>query len=187
MPKTKTNLYIAYGSNLHLGQMERRCPTAEVVGTAELEGYELLFRGSRHGAVATVEPLEGSKVPVLLWNIRPRDEASLDVYEGWPSFYRKEIHEVELGGEKVPAMVYIMTDGHEYGEPSDSYYNTIREGYESAGFDQDVLDQAVEKSTQLAQIEDLIQEEMLLEQREAEGMEFGDDGLNPYDMHMRLW
>lgn len=188
MPKTKTNLYIAYGSNLNLDQMAKRCPTAEVVGTAELEGYDLLFRGGRHGAVATVEPLEGQSrsgngsVPVLLWKLKPQDEHTLDVYEGWPSFYRKEIHDIELGGNTVPAMVYVMNDGHEYGEPSDYYYDTIREGYESAGFDQDYLDKAVEKSTELAQIQDLYESEMLLEQQGAEGLDFDEDGPNLFDM-----
>ena len=63
----KPTLYIAYGSNLNLPQMALRCPTAEVVGKSELKDYELLFRGGRRGAVATVEPKEGSSVPVLLW------------------------------------------------------------------------------------------------------------------------
>ncbi len=48
---TQERLYIAYGSNLNLPQMGRRCPTAKVVGTSEIKNYELLFRG-----VATVEP-----------------------------------------------------------------------------------------------------------------------------------
>lgn len=74
----KPTLYIAYGSNLNLPQMALRCPTAEVVGKSELKDYELLFRGGRRGAVATVEPKEGSSVPVLLWKIRKQDEASLD-------------------------------------------------------------------------------------------------------------
>ena len=41
---TNDRLYIAYGSNLNLEQMKRRCPTAEVVGTAELRNWRLWFR-----------------------------------------------------------------------------------------------------------------------------------------------
>jgi len=48
-------------------------------------------------------------------------------------------------------MVYIMNDGREFGAPSDFYLHTIAEGYETAGFDTDFLDQAVEKSIRLAQ------------------------------------
>ena len=148
---TKNRLYIAYGSNLNLPQMAFRCPTAKVVGASEVKGYELLFRGGSRGAVATIEPLEGSSVPVLLWKIRPQDELSLDRYEGYPNFYRKEMLEVELNGKPVNAMVYVMNDGREFGAPSDFYLHTIAEGYESAGFDTDFLDQAVEKSIRLAQ------------------------------------
>lgn len=142
--------YIAYGSNLNLPQMAFRCPTAKVVGASELKDYELLFRGGRKGSVATVEPLKGSSVPVLLWKLKERDLQSLDRYEGFPSFYRKEILEVELRGKTVSAMVYIMNDGHPFGSPSDYYLNTILEGYQSAGFHTEFLEQAVEKSFSLA-------------------------------------
>ena len=144
-------LYIAYGSNLNLPQMAFRCPTAKVVGASEIKDYELLFRGGRKSSVATVEPLKGSSVPVLLWKLKERDLQALDRYEGYPSFYRKEILPVELKGKTIPAMVYIMNDGHPFGSPSDFYLNTIMEGYQSAGFDTEFLEQAMEKSIRLAQ------------------------------------
>ena len=87
--KRKERLYIAYGSNLNLLQMAFRCPTAEIAGKSELKGYELLFRGGRKGAVATVEPRDGGSVPVLLWKIREADEEALDRYEGYPHFYEE--------------------------------------------------------------------------------------------------
>ena len=40
-------LYFAYGSNINLEQMAVRCPAAQVVGPAVLDGYELLFRGNQ--------------------------------------------------------------------------------------------------------------------------------------------
>lgn len=143
-------LYIAYGSNLNLPQMAFRCPTAKVVGASEIKDYELLFRGGRKNSVATVEPLKGSSVPVLLWKLKERDLQALDRYEGFPLFYRKEILPVELKGKTIPAMVYIMNDGHPFGSPSDYYLGTIMEGYQSAGFDTEFLEQAMEKSIRLA-------------------------------------
>lgn len=137
---SQQKLYIAYGSNMNLPQMARRCPTAKVVGKGELKGYELLFRGSRHGGVATIEPCEGGSVPVLLWKIRSQDEIALDRYEGFPSFYEKQLMEVTLGGNPAKAMVYVMTAGHQLGIPSQFYLKTIAEGYESAGFDSKILD-----------------------------------------------
>lgn len=145
----KTKLYIAYGSNLNLPQMAFRCPTAKVVGTSELKGYELLFRGGRRGAVATVEPKEGGCVPVLLWEIGRNDEAALDWYEGYPRLYEKQMMDVELEGQTVSAMVYVMTPGHGFGIPSDYYANVIWEGYESAGFDTRILEDAIDHAFEL--------------------------------------
>lgn len=145
----KPILYIAYGSNLNLPQMAFRCPTAEVVGTSELKDYELLFRGGRRGAVATVEPKKGSTVPVLLWKIWKADEAALDRYEGYPNFYDKQIIDVELDGKTVSAMIYVMTPGHKFGIPSDYYANVIWEGYESAGFDTQILEDAINQAYNL--------------------------------------
>lgn len=147
---TKARLYMAYGSNLNLTQMALRCPTAKVVGKSELKGYELLFRGGHRGAVATVEPKEGSTVPVLIWKIQKKDEAALDLYEGYPNFYGKEMLEVELDGRNVSAMAYIMTPGHSFGVPSDYYIDTIEQGYETAGFDTQVLTDAIERAYELA-------------------------------------
>lgn len=145
----KSKLYIAYGSNLNLPQMAQRCPTAKVVGASEVKNHALLFRGGRHGAVATVEPCEGASVPVLLWEITPKDELALDRYEGYPSFYEKQTLAVELDGQRVSAMVYVMTPGHRLGYPSDYYYDVIAEGYRTAGFDAAVLEQAVERTEQM--------------------------------------
>ena len=39
-------LYVAYGSNLNVEQMRLRCPSARIIGTAEINNYELLFKGS---------------------------------------------------------------------------------------------------------------------------------------------
>ena len=63
--------YIAYGSNLNRAQMALRCPDAKVVGTGEIKDYELLFRGNRNGAVATVEPKKGRLVREmsLTWTV----------------------------------------------------------------------------------------------------------------------
>ncbi|MBT9173151.1 MAG: hypothetical protein DDT21_01541 [Syntrophomonadaceae bacterium] len=135
-------LYIAYGSNLNREQMADRCPTARVLGTSMMDGWRLLFRGAREGAVAAVEPCQGGSVPVLVWEITPVDEAALDRYEGWPYFYRKETVKVKLDGKPVTAMVYIMNEGRPLGQPSCYYYAVILEGYKDAGFDVDILRQA---------------------------------------------
>ncbi len=136
-------LYMAYGSNLNLGQMARRCPTARVVGTAMLEGYQLLFNG-----VATIVPREGAVVPVGIWEIDKRCEEALDRYEGYPSLYRKETLTVELKGEQVDAMVYIMNRDRP-ALPAYSYYETIEDGYNDVGLDTAHLRKAIEETLAL--------------------------------------
>lgn len=141
----KTKIYLAYGSNLNLQQMSRRCPYASVLGTTTLEGYELLFRGYHESAVATVEPKEGSSVPVLLWQTTDFDELCLDRYEGFPHLYRKENITVEFEGKEVEAYIYIMNDGRPINSPSCGYYTTIREGYIDCGFDINFLKESALK------------------------------------------
>jgi len=146
MYKNSNKIYLAYGSNLNLEQMGYRCPYAVPLGPSELSGYRLMFRGGNRNAVATVEPEEGYSVPVLLWEITPRDEEALDRYEGWPRLYRKETVTVSHNSKPVEAMVYIMNEIYPLGLPGEYYLNVIAEGYASAGFDTAVLDEAVKAS-----------------------------------------
>jgi len=143
MFKAKRRLYVAYGSNLNLKQMAQRCPTATVVGSAMLRNWRLIFNG-----VASIERCKGGRVPVLVWELQPSDEAALDLYESWPRAYRKESVRVRINGKQVRAMVYIMNNGFPYKPPCSSYYNTIYEGYIRAGFDVNILHEAVAKSNE---------------------------------------
>lgn len=146
--KGKTNMqkrkrYIAYGSNMNLQQMARRCPTAKVIGRGEIRDYELVFRGRREGAVATVEPKEGACVPVVIWDIGMEDEMSLDSYEGYPTFYGKVNLNVETKNGCESVMAYVMNGGHDLGLPSPSYLDAIATGYREAGFDTNILMKSV--------------------------------------------
>ena len=138
----KSKLYVAYGSNLNLRQMSTRCPTAKPVGTAMLKGWQLTFRG-----VATLEPKADSETPVGIWDITPRDEAALDHYEGFPRLYRKEFVEVEVNGETVKAMIYLMNYGMP-SLPSKWYLDAIAEGYENVGLDTVHLTIALEHTSE---------------------------------------
>lgn len=149
----KRKKYIAYGSNLNLEQMARRCPTAKVVGKGEIKDYELLFRGRRESAVATVEPKAGASVPVLIWDIGPEDEYHLDRYEDYPRLYGKEnlMVQTEEGSESI--MAYTMTEGYPIGVPSTHYLDTIATGYLEAGFDMNVLTDSVACCSELVEQE----------------------------------
>lgn len=149
--KVEKRLNIAYGSNLNIKQMSQRCKTAKVYGKGMLKGYRLLFKGREEGAYLTIEKKCGGKVPVILWDIQPEDEMALDFYEGYPRFYEKKDVEVTIEtGETVIAMVYIMTDKVleriYLNLPSQSYLETVKSGYEMAGFDEKYIEEALKIS-----------------------------------------
>ena len=79
---SKKRYYLAYGSNLNKAQMQSRCPGAKPIGTALLEGYELLFKGSKTGSYLTIEPKADGVVPIVVWEVSAEHERSLDRYEG---------------------------------------------------------------------------------------------------------
>ena len=152
----KKRYYIAYGSNLNVSQMRWRCPEARIVGTAELEGWRLMYKGSRTGSYLTIEQAEGYKVPVAVWDVTPADEAKLDRYEGYPSFYYKKELVLDIKGIKTGKLrrrtvfVYIMHEERPLGLPSMSYVETCLEGYRDFGFDKAILDAAYTYSEEAA-------------------------------------
>ena len=136
-------LYIAYGSNLNKEQMAYRCPTAKPIGKGLLHGYRLVFQGQPYGAHANIIPEDGQMVPIVVWEIGPRDEAMLDRYEGVAGgYYTKEYMEITVGGETKEALVYIMTP-HDYGIPGDQYLEIIAKGYEDFDLPIRTLNEAV--------------------------------------------
>ena len=145
--------YLAYGSNLNLTQMFHRCPDAQVIGYTYLPGRKLVFRGSGSGNYLTLD--KGTdKVPCGVFAISARDERSLDRYEGFPAFYKKEVVQVDQVwdlDERQPdpdlrnleAMVYVMTDGHPLGRPMEDYWRTCVQGYRDFSFEQQILGNAL--------------------------------------------
>jgi hypothetical protein len=138
-------LYFAYGSNLNVAAMKRRCPKAKKVGRLILPNAKLVFRG-----VADVIWAPKSRCPGGLWEITRKCEAALDRYEGVASgLYRKEYLTVRLakGGEPQQVLVYLMnSDG--VMPPWEEYIDTIAQGYRDFGLDRYLcyLDQALEHS-----------------------------------------
>lgn len=140
---TMKRYYVAYGSNLNLSQMALRCPTAKVYSSGVLNNWELIFRGSKTGSYATIRRKKGSVVPVVIWEIQPKDEKNLDVYEGYPRFYFKQNVMVDLPEGKKKAMVYIMDTMRLPGIPSRQYVETVEQGYLDNNLDLEYLQDAL--------------------------------------------
>ena len=131
--------------------MAVRCPDAKIAGMAELKDWKLSFK-----LHATIESCRGGTVPVLVWESSEQDERSLDIYEGFPSYYVKQELEIELTDLKgkdprsVTAMVYTMTEGHRMQAPMKGYYDVLAEGYERFGFNAHLLVQALIEAKEAA-------------------------------------
>ena len=139
--------YVAYGSNLNVAQMGFRCPSAKIVGKAVIKDYRLMFKGSKTGSYLTIEKAPGYEVPVGVWHVTAKDEAALDLYEGYPRFYYKKNMLLECSdGKRHRCMVYIMHEDRKLGVPSLQYMRTCADGYKSFGFDSSYLLEACKYS-----------------------------------------
>ena len=151
----KKRYYIAYGSNLNIRQMRMRCPSARIIGISEIPDYELLFKGSKTGSYLTIEPKEGSRVPVAAWEVSAEDELALDRYEGFPTFYYKKEILLPIKGirsgkiRRRNTFVYIMHEDRVLGVPSNFYMQTCLSGYNSFGFDPKFLHEAYDRSKEV--------------------------------------
>ena len=131
-------LYFAYGANLNINSMSYRCPDAVAVQPFYLQGWSLAFSG-----VANIRPDADGCVAGALWAISDADERSLDIFEGYPTLYRKEV----IRSDGLEFMIYVMnSDGP--GEPSANYLMTIAQGYQDWKLDIDYLTQAVQRTEQ---------------------------------------
>ena len=115
--------YFAYGSNLHHLQMKRRCPNCRFIKKIILHNYNLTFR-SKYGA-ADIEKKAGKKVYGALYLISKKAEKRLDLYEEYPTLYKKMFF--KYGTKKV--MTYIMPKKTKLVAPTTKYLNVIKQGY----------------------------------------------------------
>lgn len=136
--------YLAYGSNLHIEEMKRRCPFAIPVGATAIKDYRLVYKGTKQVSYLTIEECEGSIVPVGVYEITAIDEHNLDYYEGTPTLYSKQTIKVPLYGQEIEAIVYIMNPKYSYNLPSHSYISRCLQGYIDFHFNYEILNQALE-------------------------------------------
>lgn len=139
--------YLAYGANMDVEMMAKRCATAKFLGTGILDGYRLLFKGVEPSAYATIERWDGFKVPFVLWEISAADEVALDHYEGYPKFYGKQVIQIEFGGEKILAMFYAKDEELAIGQPMTHYVEVLEGAYDFHKFDRAILDEALRLSS----------------------------------------
>ena len=116
-------LYFAYGSNLHHFQMKRRCKDSFFIKKINLKDFKLTFR-SKYKA-ADIEFKKNSIVPGGLFEITKSDEKKLDVYEDYPTLYKKYY----IYHYKKKVMTYTMVKKSPFKFPTKRYLNIVKKGY----------------------------------------------------------
>ena len=130
-------LYFAYGSNLHHFQMKRRCKDSVFLKKINLRNFKLTFR-SKYRA-ADIEPKKNSIVPGGLFEISKSDEKKLDIYEDFPTLYKKFYF--YYYGKKV--MTYTMVNKTPFRFPTDRYLRVVQQGYKDCRLDKKLLKKAL--------------------------------------------
>jgi gamma-glutamylcyclotransferase (GGCT)/AIG2-like uncharacterized protein YtfP len=137
-----TKLYWAYGSNLNVAHMARRCPKAKKVRPLIVGDAALVFRH-----VADVTERADCVVPGGLWRITRECEAALDRYEGVASrLYLKREIEVKVDGVYENVLFYQMRESVGIMPPGEAYLGTIVQGYKDFGLDLEILDAYLQES-----------------------------------------
>ena len=130
-------LYFAYGSNLNHFQMKRRCKDSKFLKKINLKDFRLTFR-SKYRA-ADIEFKKNSIVPGGLFEISKSDERKLDIYEDYPSLYKKMYF--TYYGKKI--MTYTMTKKTKFMFPTERYLNVVKRGYKDCKLSNKFLQKAL--------------------------------------------
>ena len=129
--------YFAYGSNLHHFQMKRRCKDSIFLKKINLKDFKLTFR-SKYRA-ADIQVKRNSLVPGALFEISKSDEKKLDLYEDYPTLYKKYYFTYQ--GKKV--MTYTMSDKTPFTFPTERYLNIVKRGYKDCNLNVEFLKRAL--------------------------------------------
>jgi len=141
MKKIPRHYYFAYGSNMNLEQMKKRCSSPKVLGNARLTGYKLGFYGYSgiwDGAQETVVPdLEG-EVWGVLYELQFFDCEQLDGYQdvrfdGTGPYFHYPVEVIDEEQGTFDAMIYKKNILQEAMLPSTEYLNFIVQGATTQG------------------------------------------------------
>ncbi len=134
-------LYFAYGSNLDVEQMHRRCPGSRQIGVGCLRSYRLDFNrysSSWGGGVADVVPDDGNVVWGLVYELTREDLDSLDEWEGYPTAYRRFEADIETSGIRPSGVwVYEVVAKQGFVPPTRQYLAIIKDAAEKFEFSHD--------------------------------------------------
>ena len=117
--------------------MKRRCKDSVFLKKYELKDFRLTFRSKFRAA--DIEKKKNSIVPGGLFEISKSDEKKLDVYEDYPTLYKK----IYFNYYNSKVMTYTMVVKSEFRYPTERYLNVVRRGYNDCKLDKKYLSKAL--------------------------------------------
>lgn len=98
-------LYFAYGSNMDVAAMRRRCPSSHAIGLGRLLRHRFVL--TREGYASVIRD-PGACVHGLLWDLALRDTGALDRYEGVADgLYAKAYQPIATAAGSRRALLYV--------------------------------------------------------------------------------
>ena len=142
-----TAKYFAYGSNLDLLQMKRRCPLSKLISKGKLPDYRLTFNRYAEGwggGVADVIQHADSEVWGLIFEISDSDLVRLDNYEGYyknrTSLYERWKAVIDTpDGQVHDVWVYTVVEKQKFVQPTLEYLQIIKDAVVRWNFPKDYL------------------------------------------------
>lgn len=123
--------YFSYGHNTNLAQFKKRIPNAKLLGTAMLWGYRFELKH-----FANIDKDANSSVQGVLYSMPKFDFHLLDKDEDYHIHYNRTMVTVDISGDRVHALTYIMTPKYHNSQlsihkelPTVKYVKWIAQGY----------------------------------------------------------
>lgn len=127
--------YFAFGSNLDKKGMRSRVGDWPIDRPAKLQDFRRTF-----GGAADIRQREGSTVFGAIYFLNESQMKKLDRYEGAPNVYHRINVTVVSDGEQLSAVAYQYTKERIFSQPSDGYFNTIKNGLLDHGYGEKEID-----------------------------------------------
>jgi gamma-glutamylcyclotransferase (GGCT)/AIG2-like uncharacterized protein YtfP len=122
-------LYFAYGANMDVEGMDRRCPSSKPLGLARLPRHRWIISSDGYANVVR-DPRR--QVHGMLWELALSDVPVLDRFEDVPRLYRKVNQPVIAAVGIRRALVYVGR-ANDVGRPRPGYLDLVIKAAESAG------------------------------------------------------
>jgi len=123
--------YFAYGHNTNISEFKKRVPGARLLGTGTLFGWRLELKH-----FANIVRDADSSVQGVLYSMLRTQLKNLDKDEDYHDHYDRTRVTVDVSGERVSAITYVMTNDYEHAQlpnskklPTAKYINWIAQGY----------------------------------------------------------